>query len=144
MSKISQSSLLKGKLTDTFVWLIFTAFSIYSTIATIILRIFFPITKYFMDKKFESFGINVGRDIVVHNESRFYTRSVIEGSFGFLESRLDKDWSTKNFKELIERILATRRLQEVKHPLTWIINKFNLQTKAKSFEVGQNHYDAGE
>jgi len=122
-------------------------FKIYSKVATVVLIIFFPLTKSIVNKKLSSFGIEVnGRnrwDIKVHNEKRFYTRLAIEGTFGLMEGRIDKDWSTEDLTELFRRYFATRRIKEAHHPLTWTLKYFNLQTKARAWEVGQQHYDVG-
>jgi hypothetical protein len=144
MGKVSYMSTIGDKLTDVLLWTIFNLFEIYNSIATLVLRIFFPITKYVVDKRLASWNVIVGKDIIVLNESRFYTRTVIEGSFGMMEGLMDKDWKTNDFKGFVEKVLGSRRRKEVLHPLTWVYKTFNLQTKGRAFEVGKHHYDAGQ
>jgi len=126
---------------------ILLVFKIYSAIATVILLIGFPLTKYFVHKRLQSFGLKVGDknpwDIRVHDQRTFYIRAALEGHFGVLESRLDNIWSTQDFREIVSRVLASRRIFEIQHPLLWTLKYFNLQTKARAWEVGNSHYDAG-
>jgi len=109
---------------------------------------FFPLTKSIVKKRILTYGIEIGGknpwDIKVHDEKTFYIRTAIEGNFGFVESRLDGVWSTEDFKELISRFASSRRIWKTQHPLLWTLKYFNLQTKARSWEVGTNHYDAGK
>jgi hypothetical protein len=128
--------------------IILMVFKLYAAMATLVLVALFPITKSIVKKRFLSFGVEIDGskpwDVKVHNEKRFYTRVAIEGTFGLLEGRLDKDWSTENCTELIRRLFQSRRQQEVQHPLTWTLKYFNLQTKARAWQVGAIHYDVGE
>lgn len=135
-------------LSDFTLALILALFYIYSKIYTVILLAFFPLTKYVVDKRLAGLGVTVGgnkaTDIKVLNPKRFYTRVAIERSYGLLDSKLDGDWETKDFRGFVGLIFSSRRHAEVVHPLYWTFNMFNLQTKAKAFEVGKQHYDDGK
>jgi len=128
--------------------IILLVFRIYYALATIVLLIFFPLTKSIVKKRFLAHGIEIGGknpwDITVHDEKTFYVRASIERNFGVVESRLDGVWSTEDFRGFVSRIYASRRLRKTQHPLMWTLKYFNLQTKARSWEAGINHYDAGK
>lgn len=85
-------------------------------------------------------------DIQVHNEN-LYTRVLTQGSLGFGEAYMDGWWDceqmdvmfTKLFKANIERKVVTWRtgLATIKARLR------NAQRTSKAFQIGEEHYDAG-
>lgn len=133
---------------DFALFLILTGFSLYSQILTVVYTIFFTYTKKMVDEKLAELGIIVDgpspTDIQVINGRRFYTRVAIERSYGLMEGRLDGDWDIEDFRGFVSIIFSSRRHAEFAHPLAWIFKAFNLQTKARAFEVGKSHYDDGE
>jgi len=96
----------------------------------------------------ESFGIIPNGpnpwDIQILNEREFYTKTAIGNFSGLLQSRMDKDWTTNDFVELIVRLCGSKRANEGHHPLLWFYENLNLQTKTKAWEVVQHHYDMGK
>jgi cyclopropane-fatty-acyl-phospholipid synthase len=88
-------------------------------------------------------------DIQVHSD-QVYQRILSNGSLGFGESYMDKQWDCLRLDQLFYRILsynieeklggwARLRLlaQVLRHRL------FNLQSTQRAFQVGEQHYDIG-
>lgn len=86
-------------------------------------------------------------DPQIHNP-QFYNRAFAEGSLGVGEAFIDGWWDCEQLDEMISRVLAaelqrhiTGRWVFVKH---WLMARlFNLQSVKRAFQVGEQHYDAG-
>jgi cyclopropane-fatty-acyl-phospholipid synthase len=86
-------------------------------------------------------------DIQVHDE-RLYSRVLLRGSVGLGEAYMDGWWDCQALDQFFTRLLAaglhykhTAPGQDFFH---WLSNKlFNRQSPARSFEVGERHYDLG-
>ena len=97
-------------------------------------------------------GIEIGgknpADIIVHNP-RFYSRIFKNGTLGIGESYMDGDWDSndltetanKAFKTNLKRSLARFSIKDFLHVAHAYLS--NLQTKARSYDVGTEHYDVG-
>jgi len=86
-------------------------------------------------------------DIQVKNEN-FYKRVLRDGFLGIGEAYMDDWWRCPNLDLLTERVLRANIRQKVDKNwgLRWAILKsriFNLQKTNRSFQVGEQHYDAG-
>jgi cyclopropane-fatty-acyl-phospholipid synthase len=84
-------------------------------------------------------------DIQVHNE-KFYSRLLSQGTLGLGESYMDGWWDCKNMDQFIDKVLRAKLDKKIKgkHIFSVIKAKLvNLQRKAKAYEVGEKHYDAG-
>lgn len=85
-------------------------------------------------------------DIRVHNPALF-RRVIIHGSLGLGESYMDRWWECDQVDEFINRLLRTDLADNQKfinHALNWLQSRvFNLQKKPRAFQVGEEHYDAG-
>ena len=88
-------------------------------------------------------------DIRIHND-RVFSRVLSDWSLGLGEAYIDGDWDCEQLDELFTRLLRTdvesqavgvARLRliatHVRHRL------LNLQSKRRAFQVGEQHYDAG-
>jgi cyclopropane-fatty-acyl-phospholipid synthase len=86
-------------------------------------------------------------DIQVHDE-RLYGRVLRRGSIGLGEAYMDGWWSAKALDQFFDRVLRAEtdkkvqpkwksRLSDLAHRL------YNFQSKARAFQVGQEHYDIG-
>jgi len=92
-------------------------------------------------------GGNRPWDIAVHDD-RFYNRILAHGSLGLGESYMDGWWQCSQLDECINRVLRADIAGKIKPtlPLLWHALKarlFNLQTKARAKQVGEEHYDLG-
>lgn len=85
-------------------------------------------------------------DITVHDE-RLYKRVFAEGSLGLGEAYMDGWWDSQKLDECFAHILRARldeRIAPFSLIIPWLSAKFfNLQSKARAFQVGQKHYDIG-
>ena len=87
-------------------------------------------------------------DIQVHNEN-FYTRVLLQGSLGLGEAYVDGWWDCSQLDEFFTRLLRGLIHEQVaanSFVALWEKLKtkiLNLQTLARSFQVGQHHYDLG-
>jgi len=85
-------------------------------------------------------------DPKVHDE-RLYARILSDGSVGLGESYVDGWWDVEQLDEMITRLLRANLSQTIrswKHiPSLAFSRIFNLQSKSRSKEVGQKHYDVG-
>lgn len=86
-------------------------------------------------------------DIQVH-DARFFERVLRESELGLGESYMEGWWDCEAIDQFITRVLDAKLDQKVRG--NWKISLhvlrtkiFNLQTKAKAFEVGEQHYDLG-
>ncbi|UCD10228.1 MAG: cyclopropane fatty acyl phospholipid synthase [Dehalococcoidales bacterium] len=100
---------------------------------------------------FSMAGIEIGGnnpwDITVHNDD-FYKRIMTWGSLGLGESYMDCWWDCERLDEFFYRVLLTDIESYVKQNRILLINAvqarlFNLQSKKKAFEIGEQHYDIG-
>jgi cyclopropane-fatty-acyl-phospholipid synthase len=85
-------------------------------------------------------------DIHVSNED-FYSRALLNGSLGLGESYMDGWWDTPDLEGFMYRLLSARIEQRV---WTWrtvaaacIASVFNLQKRARAFQIAERHYDIG-
>ncbi len=86
-------------------------------------------------------------DIQVHDD-RLYDRIVQKTEVGFGEAYMDGWWDAEAIDELITRVLLADLRSILKGDYTLAIKAFatrlfNLQSKARAFEVGEHHYDLG-
>ena len=87
-------------------------------------------------------------DIQVHNEN-FYTRVLLQGSLGLGEAYVEGWWDCSQLDEFFSRLLRGLIHEQVaanSFVALWEKLKtkiLNLQTLARSFQVGQHHYDLG-
>ncbi len=86
-------------------------------------------------------------DIIVHDE-RFYKRVLSGGSLALGESYMDGWWDCDSLDVLFYKILKSNIQHAVKnHFEKFVVNTanklFNYQSKARSFIVGEKHYDLG-
>ncbi len=88
-------------------------------------------------------------DIQVHDE-RVYDRILLDGSLGFGESYMDGLWDCDQLDVLFYRLLNAdidqkidkwRRLRLLGEILRHRL--FNLQSRRRAFQVGEQHYDTG-
>ncbi len=85
-------------------------------------------------------------DIQVHDDA-VYGRVLSKGSLGFGESYMEGQWDTADLIGLIARIVSARLDKKIS-PLVALelVAKsvvFNLQSPARAFQVGEEHYDLG-
>ena len=88
-------------------------------------------------------------DIQVHDK-HMYERVFTSWSLGLGESYMDGEWDCDALDELFTRLLradlgsAAMGIARVKLIAEHLRHKlFNLQSKSRAFEVGEQHYDAG-
>jgi len=86
-------------------------------------------------------------DIQVHNK-QFYQRILSKGSLGLGESYMDKWWDCDALDEFFDRVLRASLDKKLQASLILFFyalkaKLFNLQSKARAFEVGEKHYDLG-
>jgi hypothetical protein len=136
------------KIEDVAVWVIFTTFKIYSVVMTFLAKMFFPYAKRFVRKSLQKEGVTLNGtkpyDIQILNEESFYIRTATERNVGMFESYMEGGWTTKDLRRLAVEVMKRRKTKSHQHPLTWVLDTFNLQTKSKSWEVGLEHYDVGK
>lgn len=88
-------------------------------------------------------------DIQVHNP-RVYRRVLAEWSLGLGESYMDGDWDCEQLDVLFFRLMAADLDDQVmgaaRLRLAFDVLRhrlFNLQSRGRAFQVGEQHYDAG-
>src|SRR3989344_1760439 len=86
-------------------------------------------------------------DIQVHNPILFQ-RVFSQGTLGLGESYMHGDWDCKKLDGFFYRVLKTDLEKEIKwnFPILLTVLKakvFNLQSKSRAFQIGEEHYDAG-
>lgn len=81
------------------------------------------------------------------NDPHFYARVLGQGSLGLGESYMEGWWDTQSLDGLLTRLLAARLDQRVPGAgEVWDALRarlFNLQSRSRSREVGEHHYDLG-
>lgn len=85
-------------------------------------------------------------DPQIHNPA-FYKRVLLGGSLGLGESYADEWWDCAQLDEMYNRMLRAPALRE-RAFLSYLAPYFrslvaNLQSRARSFQVGEAHYDIG-
>lgn len=85
-------------------------------------------------------------DIQVHNPE-FFKRVIGQGSLGLGESYMDNWWNAEALDELFYRLIRARlqsKVTTVRDKLFYVYaHLVNRQKGKKAFEVGSQHYDAG-
>jgi cyclopropane-fatty-acyl-phospholipid synthase len=86
-------------------------------------------------------------DIQVH-DPRFYDRVLRETELGFGEAYMDGWWDCEAIDQLITRIFLADLPSKIKGNWKIMLHMlksrfFNLQSRARAFEVGERHYDLG-
>lgn len=96
-------------------------------------------------------GITVGGkqpgDIQVHNRE-FYPRLLQQASMGLGESYMDGWWETDALEIFIEKVLRADLKNKIKGDWRlWLLPAkavlFNLQSRARAYQVAEAHYDIG-
>jgi cyclopropane-fatty-acyl-phospholipid synthase len=96
-------------------------------------------------------GITVGGqapgDIQVHNP-RFYSRLLQQASMGLGESYMDGWWDTPSMEVFIEKVLRADLKNKIRGDWRlWTLPAkailFNLQSRARAYQVAEVHYDLG-
>lgn len=86
-------------------------------------------------------------DITVHNDA-LYDRVLAQGSLGLGESYMDGWWDVPHLDQFFYKLFRSGALLEVPYSWNTIFSVLkskvvNLQSKARAFMVGQQHYDLG-
>lgn len=86
-------------------------------------------------------------DIRVHDE-RLFGRIFSEGTLGLGEAYMDGWWDAPALDQFIYRVLAAHLEREIRitPAVVWSFIKaklFNLQSRSRAFQVGEEHYDLG-
>ncbi|MCP4584173.1 MAG: cyclopropane fatty acyl phospholipid synthase [candidate division Zixibacteria bacterium] len=85
-------------------------------------------------------------DIKIHNKE-FYRRVFAHASLGLGESYMDGWWDCDRLDEFYYKILNAQLQEKVRGRDVFIsvlkAKLFNLQKKARAFEIGKRHYDLG-
>ncbi len=86
-------------------------------------------------------------DIQVHDD-RFYQRVLREVELGLGEAYMDGWWDCEALDQFIFRVLLADLDREIRgnYKILWHMIRsrlFNLQSQARAFEVGEQHYDLG-
>ena len=81
-------------------------------------------------------------------DDRFYKRVLAQGSIGLGDSYMDGWWDCKALDVFFYRILRARINEEAARPLSTLwyslaARLWNLQRKARAFDVAEKHYDLG-
>lgn len=96
-------------------------------------------------------GIEVGgsarHDLEVHDR-RFYSRVARDGPLGLGESYMEGWWDSPAIDEMITRLHRANLPDHVRKNWRYKVSilkarLFNLQSRARAFEVGRRHYDIG-
>lgn len=87
-------------------------------------------------------------DIQVHNE-HLYARIISNGSLGLGESYMDGWWDVAELDQFFYRIAASKLDTKIPYNLNSLLMALkakivNLQSPARAFEVGEQHYDLGD
>ncbi len=86
-------------------------------------------------------------DITVSDE-RFYKKVLLEGSLGLGESYMDGWWDSQKLDEFFARVLSARLGEKVGSKWRKALRGFgsiifNMQSRTRAFQVGEQHYDIG-
>jgi cyclopropane-fatty-acyl-phospholipid synthase len=85
-------------------------------------------------------------DLQLH-DARLPARLLTQGSLGLGESYMDGWWDARSLDGLLYRLLDARIDQRVPGIATFLdglrARAFNLQSRSRSFTVGERHYDLG-
>ncbi len=96
-------------------------------------------------------GIEIGgpaaHDLVVH-DARFFARVARDGPLGLGESYMDGWWDSPSVDQMITRLhradLPGHVRKNWRYKLSLLKARlFNLQSRARAFQVGERHYDIG-
>jgi len=107
--------------------------------------------KNWLNKKLAKAGITLdGKnpwDPKIHN-SKLYSRVLTQGSLGLGEAYMQGWWDCEKVDELICKAMSSNIEEEIKSKSdflkSWLLPKFiNLQSKKRSFQVGEQHYNVG-
>ena len=108
-------------------------------------------SKEIVEHLFQLAGITVNGDkpydIQVHDE-RVYRRAVTEGALGLGESYMDGWWDAPALDQLMTRVMNANLEEKVKGSINLKLHVlksmlFNFQKRSRAFQVGEQHYDAG-
>lgn len=105
----------------------------------------------FVRELLEKAGIEIGggalHDIVV-NDRRFFIRVARDGALGLGESYVDGWWDSPAVDEMITRIHRANLPDRIRKNWKYMASLLkarvlNLQSRKRSFQVGEHHYDIG-
>lgn len=81
-------------------------------------------------------------------DARTYERILGQGSLGFGEAYMDGMWECRRLDQFFDRLLRSRTDEKVGTGLRLLADAlrhgfFNLQSRRRAFQVGEQHYDIG-
>lgn len=117
----------------------------------IVCSLFKSDSKEIVQKLLAQAGIQINgsgpADITIHNE-KFYDRVLAQGSLGLGESYMDGWWDVPHLDQFFFKLFRSGVIEQV--PYNWnticalLKSKLlNMQSKARAFMVGEQHYDLG-
>jgi len=123
----------------------------YKWIELLFFRLISVRVQRFIRKTFTAAGVKVHGDkpwdMKVHNDE-FFIRVANNMTLGLGETYMEGMWDTENLVECVKRLLRNNAHLAYLNPVNQLCNflevsYFNMQTKKKAWEVGQEHYDKG-
>jgi cyclopropane-fatty-acyl-phospholipid synthase len=126
--------------------------SAYKTFEKGFMRLFRNRIESIVKYKFGKAGITVNGsnawDVKLHNKE-FYTRVACDSTLGMGEAYMEGWWDCEDVQEFSYRVFMSGIYKSYMSRMNRLLNYlllqcFNLQTKARAFEVGLKHYDQGK
>ncbi|OXA37401.1 cyclopropane-fatty-acyl-phospholipid synthase [Folsomia candida] len=134
-------------ITEITCWSIIKCFDLYEFMVRFAIRIIFPMVKWYVDRELGILGHNAeGKGplgIRVHDEKEFYLRVFVRRHTGLFEAHMDKVCTINDVKAMVISGLQSTKTLAFMHPLSTILDRFNLQSRSKVWQVGAEHYDLG-
>lgn len=86
-------------------------------------------------------------DITIHDD-RFYQRIIRHGTLGLGESYMDGWWQCEQLDTCLTNLLCAQTSKKIKPSVPLVLELikarvFNLQSKKRAYQVGEQHYDLG-
>lgn len=86
-------------------------------------------------------------DITIHDD-RFYQRIIRHGTLGLGESYMDGWWQCEQLDTCLTNLLCAQISKKIKPSVPLVLELikarvFNLQSKKRAYQVGEQHYDLG-
>jgi len=130
--------------------LVFSLVYIYEKTRRLVAFIFYPITKWYIDKKMKSMGYefvrgkpkNQNQIGILKNEMDVYLRVAESPSHGLLSSYADESAMCLDLVSNLSGLLRNGHGRYFKDTEDWLFRHFNLQSGSMAWKTA-THYDTG-
>lgn len=120
---------------------------VYAKCSLIVARLLPWWCKYIINNLFQKAGITIdgpeATDIQVIKKYNIYNRMATYREVGLMDAYVEGTIDIRDPLGFFVKIFRCPEMMSMMHSLNWVMHRFNLNSRKKTWEVGRVHYDIG-